>query len=207
MANFNPDTCVCGKLTEDLTETDTSIPGLSLDLAVDEFTYLTLDNGIKCEHVKVLQTANGLTIERGQGSTDPCAWPKGACYQFKWSAVAFKAMVECILNNDDIPDDAPKIEGYTATIVDGVLCYVQDDADTDNDYTTVTIQDWECSYTFSAKNVSKDPIPNSQRLMPGVYENATVTVGDNGCITNVKGGCKVTIQGCAKCNTCDDEEN
>lgn len=203
MADFNPDTCVCGQLDSDLSTTDTSIENLDLNLAVDEYTFLTLSNGINCEHVKVTQTANGLAIVRGQGTTNAYAWPKGTHYAFQWSKVAFEAMVDCILNNDDVPDDAPKIEGYEAQIIDGQLCYTPIEDESDEAFDTVTIQGKECIYTFAAKNVSKDPIPTSQRLMPGVYENATVTVDSNGCITNVKGGCKVTIQGCVKCGNCN----
>lgn len=207
MADFNPDTCVCGKLDDDFDATETSIAGLSLNLDVDEYTFLSISNGINCEHVKVTQTANGLVIDRGQGGTSAYNWPKGSCYQFQWSKPAFQAMVDCILNNDDVPDDAPKIEGYEASIVDGQLCYTPiEDEDEAGDFETVEIQDCKFRYCFSAKNVKKDPLPASQTLMPGTYENATVTVDENGCVTNVSGGCKTTIQGCTKCDTCDDGE-
>lgn len=54
---------------------------------VGDYTYLTLDDGVSMEVVKVYNDANEILIERGQGGTSSSSFPIGTCMKFRITGV------------------------------------------------------------------------------------------------------------------------
>jgi len=168
-------------------------------LSEGKHTYLILSDGTSCEYVKATKTNGKLILTaRGLEWTNSRTWLKGTVVKYGEIATAFEEMYNCL--NDASNDDAlfDKIECYKREVnpETGQVCYVIDKTQ------TLELKDKDYKYTIRCLKYEKEALPASEKLIDGVYENATVTVS-NGCIVSIKEGCKVTIGGCAKHCQCE----
>lgn len=73
---------------------------------VDDFTYLTIDDGVNIEVVRAYNDAGEILIERGYGDSDPSSFPAGSCVKFKINGDWIRDFV-CSLPKECKPNPLP----------------------------------------------------------------------------------------------------
>lgn len=71
-----------------------------------DYTYLTIDDGVNIEVVRVYNDAGEILVQRGYGDSNPTSFPAGSCVSFKING-AWIADFVCSLPKECKPNPLP----------------------------------------------------------------------------------------------------
>lgn len=175
-------------------------------LLPDKFTYMQITDGSNCEFVRVEPNSSGTGLvitSRGEDGSQASTFTKGAKVFFTWTETALDAFLTCRASS--VEEDAPiKIPGYTAVFDEELQqwCYEPDEG-TNAEEICWTVG--KIKYTFADGVVTTEQVA-VPGLVPGTYNNATVTIDDNCELKSVVEGDKPLYTPSVKDDCCKDNE-